>query len=204
MRFDSPAAVMQHALALARRGLGRVEPNPAVGAVLVNDRLECLGEGWHERFGGPHAEVQALNQAGSAAQGATLFVTLEPCCHFGKTPPCSQAVIAAGVRRVIAATTDPNPEVSGRGIEELSAAGIAVETGLLQREADALIAPFRKLTTAGRPWIIVKWAMTLDGKLAAKSGDSRWISNETSRRTVHELRGRMDAIVVGVENRAGG
>lgn len=189
---------MQHALALARRGLGAVEPNPAVGAVVVDDRLERLGEGWHQEFGGPHAEIHALRQAGEHSRGATLFVTLEPCCHFGKTPPCTKAIIAAGVRRVVAATTDPNPRVAGRGLEELARAGIAVEVGLLRDDADALIAPFRKLITTGRPWTIAKWAMTLDGKLATSTGDSRWISQAASRKLVHELRGRMDAIVVGI------
>jgi diaminohydroxyphosphoribosylaminopyrimidine deaminase/5-amino-6-(5-phosphoribosylamino)uracil reductase len=198
MRFDSPAAVMQHALALARRGIGSVEPNPPVGAVLVDDALESLGAGWHQRFGGPHAEIEAIRQAGPATRGATLFVTLEPCCHFGKTPPCSQALIAAGLRRVLVATTDPNPEVSGRGIAELQAAGLAVETGLLQPEAEKLIAPFRKRITTGRPWIIAKWAMTLDGKIATSGGDCRWISNESSRQIVHQLRGRMDAIAIGI------
>lgn len=198
MRFDSPTDVMRYALNLAQRGLGAVEPNPCVGAVVVNDRLERLGEGWHQQYGGPHAEIHALSQAGAAARGATLFVTLEPCCHFGKTPPCSQAVIAAGIRRVVVGTCDPNPQVSGDGIEELKAAGINVEVGLREPEAKALIAPFYKLITTGRPWIIAKWAMTLDGKLAAKSSDSRWITNEASRKIVHELRGRMDAIIVGV------
>lgn len=198
MRFDSPADAMRYALNLAERGLGMVEPNPCVGAVVVNDRLEWLGEGWHQQYGGPHAEIFALSQAGAAARGATLFVTLEPCCHFGKTPPCSQAVIAAGIRRVVIGTRDSNPQVAGKGVDELKAAGIDVEAGLLEDEAESLIAPFRKLITTGRPWIIAKWAMTLDGKLATKSGDSRWITNESSRKVVHELRGRMDAIVVGI------
>lgn len=198
MRFDSPTAVMRRALELARRGLGSVEPNPMVGAVVVDDDLQLLGEGWHQKFGGPHAEVHALAAAGVASKGATLFVTLEPCCHFGKTPPCTQAVIAAGVKRVIVATQDPNPKVACRGLQELLAAGIAVEVGLLASEANALIAPFRKFTTAEKPWVIAKWAMTLDGKIATKTGDSRWISNEASRTVVHGLRGRVDAIVVGI------
>ncbi len=198
MRFDSPAAVMRRALELARRGLGAVEPNPPVGAVLVNDRLEFLGEGWHRQFGGPHAEIAALEQAGAAARGSTLFVTLEPCCHHGKTPPCTQAVNSAGVGRVVVAARDPNPLVAGKGLEELAARGVVIEAGLLQSEADALIAPFRKLITAGRPWMISKWAMTLDGKVAAYTGDARWISGDASQRVVHELRGRVDAILVGI------
>ncbi len=196
-RFASSADVMRRALELAQRGLGRVEPNPLVGAVIVNDQLEVLGEGWHQQFGGPHAEVHALEAAGEAARGATLFVTLEPCCHFGKTPPCSQAVIAAGIRKVIIGTTDPNPQVAEQGIAELRAAGIEFEVDFLKSNADALIAPFRRLMHDGRPWVIGKWAMTLDGKIASRSGSSQWISGEGSRKLVHELRGRVDAILVG-------
>ncbi len=198
MRFVSPVDVMRYALRLAERGRGAVEPNPAVGAVIVTDDLVLVGEGWHQAFGGPHAEIHALRQAGDAARGATLFVTLEPCCHFGKTAPCTQAVLAAGIRRVVVGATDPNPQVAGQGVRDLMAARVEVETGLLRREAEAIIAPFRKLMTTNRPWVIAKWAMTLDGKLATKTGDSRWISNEASRKLVHELRGRMDAIVVGI------
>lgn len=189
---------MRRALELAQRGLGAVEPNPLVGAVIVNDQLECLGEGWHQEFGGPHAEIHALRAAGESASGATLFVTLEPCCHIGKTPPCTQAVIAAGIKKVIAATSDPNPQVAGQGLQELVAAGIEVEVGLLQDEAEAMIAPFRRLMLDGRPWVIAKWAMTLDGKIATASGDSRWITGEQSRAFVHELRGRVDGVMVGI------
>lgn len=198
MRFDSPAEVMRHALELARQGVGSVEPNPLVGAVLVNDSGELVGEGWHQQYGGPHAEIHAIQNAGDAARGSTLYVTLEPCCHFGKTPPCTQAVIAAGIRRAVIATSDPNPQVSGQGMQELRNAGLEVDVGLLAAEAEAIVAPFRQLMTHGRPWIIAKWAMTLDGKLAAHTGNSRWISNEASRQVVHELRGRMDAILVGI------
>jgi len=189
---------MIRALELARQGLGTVEPNPAVGAVIVDDDLRLLGEGWHQRFGGPHAEVHALKQAGEAARGATLYVTLEPCCHFGKTPPCSQAVIAAGLKKVVIAMTDPAPHVSGGGLAELQAAGIDVEVGLLGAEARRLTAPFVMLQTRQRPWVHAKWAMTLDGKLATSTGHSQWISNELSRQWVHTLRGRMDAIIVGI------
>jgi len=191
-------ATMRRALELARRGLGSVEPNPAVGAVIVDDSGLMLGEGWHQKFGGPHAEIHALSATGDAARGATLFVTLEPCCHFGKTPPCSQAVIAAGIRRVFVATRDPAPHVDGGGISELRNAGIDVEIGLLEREATQLVAPFVQLTTNHRPWFHAKWAMSLDGKIAANTGDSRWISNAASRAVVHQLRGRMDAILVGI------
>ena len=197
VRFPSAEAVMRRALELAARGEGHVEPNPMVGAVLVDDELNLLGEGYHERFGGPHAEINALQQAGERAAGATLFVTLEPCCHHGKTPPCSRAVIAAGVKRVVAAMADPAPHVAGSGITELRSAGIEVEVGLLGDEAARLVAPFTKFFTTGLPWVHAKWAMTLDGKIATRTGASKWISSEASRHIVHALRGRMDAIVVG-------
>ena len=195
--FADERAVMARALELAARGAGFVEPNPQVGAVLVDSQLTLLGEGWHQRFGGPHAEVHALAQAGSRAAGATLFVTLEPCCHFGKTPPCTAAVIAAGVARVVVAVSDPFPAVAGNGLRQLREAGIIVETGLLEAEASELLAPFTKLTLQGLPYVHAKWAMTLDGKLATRTGSSQWISNALSRQVVHELRGRMDAILVG-------
>ena len=201
MAIPSPQAesFMRRALELARLGLGKVEPNPAVGAVIVDDAGNLISEGWHKEFGGPHAEIHALNAAGKAANGATLFVTLEPCCHFGKTPPCSKAVIAAGIRRVYVATIDPAHYVDGGGIAELRAAGIEVEVGLLQSEALQLIAPFIQLTKHRRPWFHAKWAMTLDGKIATRSGHSQWISNEKSRAVVHQLRGGMDGILVGIE-----
>jgi diaminohydroxyphosphoribosylaminopyrimidine deaminase/5-amino-6-(5-phosphoribosylamino)uracil reductase len=198
-RFDDPAAVMRHALSLAARGIGLVEPNPPVGAVVVDDSLALLGAGFHERFGGPHAEVHALRDAGERARGAALYVTLEPCCHHGKTPPCTDAVLAAGIRRVVAAMSDPAPHCAGRGFETLRAAGVEVEVGLLHDEAAGLLAPFVKRTLQGLPWVHAKWAMTLDGKLAARTGHSRWISNDESRAVVHALRSRMDAIVVGSE-----
>lgn len=198
IQFPDDAAVMRHALGLATQGIGSVEPNPAVGAVLVDDHHRLIAEGWHERFGGPHAEVNALAAAGERARGATLFVTLEPCCHHGKTPPCSQAVLAAGVKRVVVATSDPAPHVAGGGIKALQEAGLSVEVGLCEDEAKRLVAPFITLTTLGRPFVHAKWAMTLDGKIASRTGHSMWISNEASRRVVHELRGRMDAVVVGV------
>jgi diaminohydroxyphosphoribosylaminopyrimidine deaminase/5-amino-6-(5-phosphoribosylamino)uracil reductase len=196
--FATDDNVMRHALSLAARGLGGVEPNPPVGAVVVDGERRLLGEGWHQRYGGPHAEPLALAQAGEAARGATLFVTLEPCCHFGKTPPCSQAVLAAGISRVVVAVADPNPRVAGGGIRELQAAGVTVEVGLLAADARRLLAPFFRLVTTGRPWVHAKWAMTCDGKLASRTGHSQWISGEASRAVVHQLRGRMDAIVVGI------
>ena len=195
--FTDAAAIMRRALELAARGIGAVEPNPPVGAVLVNDSLELIAEGWHQRFGGPHAEVEAITSAGSRTRGATLYVTLEPCCHQGKTGPCSEAIIQAGIRKVVAACHDPNPRVDGKGIAALREAGVKVDEGLLAEEARDLMAPFRKLALRHQPWVHAKWAMSLDGKIATPSGDSRWISNENSRALVHRLRGRMDAIIVG-------
>lgn len=187
---------MALALELALRGLGGVEPNPMVGCViLAGDRM--VGQGWHARFGGSHAEIEALAQAGSAAAGATMYVTLEPCCHHGKTPPCTEAIVRAGIRRVVVAHRDPFPRVDGGGIDRLRAAGVQVDVGLMESASRRLNAPYLKLVRQGRPWINAKWAMTLDGKLAARSRDSRWISGERSRQRVHQLRGRMDAILIG-------
>jgi len=157
-----------------------------------------VGEGWHERFGGPHAEVNALARAGDQARGAILFVTLEPCCHFGKTPPCVDAIIAAGLRKVVVGMQDPFEKVAGRGIERLRNANIEVEVGLLEAEVQRLTAPFCKLLERKLPYVHAKWAMTLDGRIASRTGASKWISNSASRARVHQLRGRMDAILVGV------
>ena len=204
MRFSEPTTVMRRAFELAARGQGFVEPNPLVGAVLVDDELKLLGEGFHQQFGGPHAEIEAISDAvrrrrKKRLKEATLFVSLEPCCHFGKTPPCTQAILAAGIRKVVVGRTDPNPQVAGSGIAELRAAGIEVAVGMLEDEARQLTAPFAKRVTTGLPWVIAKWAMSWDGKIATGSGDSKWISNEASRAVVHQLRGRMDAILVGAE-----
>jgi diaminohydroxyphosphoribosylaminopyrimidine deaminase/5-amino-6-(5-phosphoribosylamino)uracil reductase len=189
-------AAMRRALELAARGEGFVEPNPMVGCVVVRDGV-IVGEGFHERFGEAHAEVNALNAAGDRAKGATLVVTLEPCCHTGKTPPCVDAVLAAGVKRVVIAMRDPFPKVDGGGIRALEAAGVDCVVGVLEDEARRLVAPYLKLVETGLPWVIAKWAMTLDGKIATSTGDSQWISNEASRARVHQLRGRVDAIIVG-------
>lgn len=201
MTTHAPSAAdkqhMTRALELAARGRGRVEPNPMVGCVIVSANGQVVGEGWHTAFGQPHAEVEALQVAGAAARGGTMYVTLEPCCHHGKTPPCSEAVVAAGVRRVVVAMRDPFPYVDNGGIAALQQAGIAVEVGLLEAEARRLNAPYLKLLGSGRPWVIAKWAMTLDGKLATVAGSSRWISGEASRAIVHQIRGRVDAIIVG-------
>lgn len=187
---------MARALQLAQRGEGAVEPNPMVGCVIARGS-QRLGEGWHARFGGPHAEIAALQSTQDSVVGATAYVTLEPCCHFGKTPPCTGALIAAGVRRVVIAHADPFPAVNGGGVEQLRTAGISVDVGLLADQAASLLAPYLKRVCRGIPWVIAKWAMTLDGKLATRTGDSRWISNEVSRAEAHRLRGRVDAIIVG-------
>ena len=187
---------MARALELAARGRGAVEPNPLVGAVVVRDG-HVVGEGWHQKFGQAHAEVNALDQAGEAARGSTLYVTLEPCSHFGKTPPCTEAVIGAGVRRVVSAMLDPFPQVAGQGASRLREAGIVVEVGVGEAAARRLNAPYLKRLRTGRPWVVAKWAMTLDGKIATRTGASKWITGEAARARVHELRGRMDAIIVG-------
>src|SRR5262245_10198112 len=188
---------MSRALDLAERGRGYVEPNPLVGAVLVKDG-RIVGEGWHERFGGAHAEVNALAQAENSARGATCHVTLEPCCHHGKTPPCTDALIKAGVARVCYALADPFLQVAGRGAAALQAAGITVNKGVGADLARRQNAPYLKLLATGRPYVHAKWAMTLDGKIATRTGDSKWITGDLARRQVHALRGRMDVILVGV------
>lgn len=188
---------MQHALSLAERGKGDVEPNPMVGAVIVKDD-QLISEGWHHKYGEAHAEVDALSKVNNDAHDATIYVTLEPCCHQGKTPPCTEAVIQAKPKRVVIAMRDPFPQVSGQGIAQLQAAGIEVDVGICKDEAHQLNAPYLKLVQAGRPYVHLKWAMTLDGKISTRTGDSQWISNEQSRRQVHELRGRVDAILVGI------
>jgi len=196
--FDNAEQVMRRAIELARRGTGFVEPNPLVGCVIVNDSNRLIAEGWHPRFGGPHAEVTALHIAGDYARGATMYVTLEPCSHHGKTPPCADAVIASGIKKVVIATIDPAPHVAGSGIKRLHEAGIEVETGLLEADAKKLIAPFVKLVTKGQPFVHAKWAMTLDGKIATRTGSSMWISNADSRKKVHQLRAQMDGILTGI------
>lgn len=188
---------MRQALELAALGRGLVEPNPMVGCVLLRDDV-VVGKGWHRHYGGDHAEVEAIRDAGDRAIGSTCYVTLEPCSHFGKTPPCTTALIEAGVVKVVAAMRDPNPLVAGRGFELLRQAGITVETGLLEDEARRLNAPYLTRLEKGRPWIVAKWAMTLDGKIATNTGSSRWITSPEARRDVHELRSRVDAILIGI------
>ena len=188
---------MRRALQLAALGAGRTSPNPLVGAVVLDATGTLVGEGYHARAGEPHAEVGALRQAGERARGGTLVVTLEPCCHHGRTPPCSEAVIAAGVARVVVAMGDPNPKVAGGGLEQLRRAGIAVELGVLEAEARALNAAFLHRLATGRPLGILKWAMSLDGRTALPNGASQWISGPQARAWVHALRSQCDAVIVG-------
>lgn len=189
---------MKRALTLAKKGLGKTSPNPAVGCVIVKNGT-IVGEGWHKRAGGHHAEVHALEMAGDMAQGADVYVTLEPCSHTGKTPPCSDALIKAGVKRVVAAMSDPNPQVNGGGLQALQQAGIETLCGVLEKECRAINGPFLKSITTGTPYVTYKCAMTLDGKIASVTGDSRWISGEASRKIVHRMRAANDAIMVGVD-----
>jgi len=199
-RSQLATQMMNRALRLARRGAGYVEPNPLVGCVLA-DRDRVLGEGCHRRFGEAHAEINALSDCrgqGNTPKGADVYINLEPCSHHGKTPPCADALIDAGVRRVFIAMPDPFEKVAGRGIRRLKRAGVRVQVGLLEDEAAALNAPFVKRVTRKLPYVIAKWAQTLDGCIATATGDSRWISNEQSRKAVHQLRARVDAVVVGI------
>ncbi len=188
---------MRAALALARRGLGNAWPNPAVGCVVVRDG-RVAGRAVTGPGGRPHAEKLALDMAGPAARGATVYVTLEPCCHHGRTPPCTEALIAAGVARVVIAARDPDTRVDGAGIARLCAAGIAVEEGVLAAEAAEVNAGFFSRVRLGRPLVTLKLASTLDGRIATRTGESRWITGEPSRRMAHALRGRHDAVLVGV------
>ena len=196
MSADDDLRFMRRALELAERGAGFVNPNPMVGAVLVKNG-KVIAEGYHAAFGGLHAEAAALRKAGGSACGADLYVTLEPCAHTGKTPPCADALVEAGIARCVAAMEDPFPSVAGRGFERLRRAGIAVECGLCELQARELNQPFLKRAKGGSPYLFLKAAVTLDGKLAARSGHSRWISNEAARRRVHLLRGRFAAVAVG-------
>lgn len=193
---------MEMALRLARRGISSVEPNPAVGAIIIKAN-QIIGRGWHKKFGGPHAEINALEDCrtlGVTPNGATMYVTLEPCSHHGKTGPCTEAIISAGISKVFVAMTDPSEHANGRGIEQLRREGIEVHTGLCETQAKILNAPFVKFTTTGKCWVTLKWAQSIDGKVAWADGidDRRWISNEHSRRDTHKLRRRAQAILVGI------
>lgn len=188
---------MRRALELAQKGWGYTNPNPLVGAVIVKDG-RVIAEGFHGRLGGAHAEAAALRSVSENPEGSTLYVNLEPCSHYGRTPPCAAAVVRSGIRKAVVAMEDPNPKVAGRGISMLREAGIEVVTGILQREAEKLNEIFITYITRKKPFVILKSAMTLDGKLASVTGDSRWISSEASRQYVHRLRSRVAAVMVGV------
>ena len=188
---------MAEALKIARNAVGRTSPNPLVGAVIVKGG-RIIAEGWHRKAGTPHAEIHALNMAGELAEGATLYVTLEPCSHFGRTPPCANKIVDAKISRVVIAMTDPNPLVAGRGIEILKAAGISVDVGILESDARRLNEVFLKYITKKIPFVTAKFASTLDGKIATSTGDSQWISCGESREFTHRLRDISDAIMVGI------
>src|SRR6185369_12601402 len=188
---------MRLALRLAERAAGRTSPNPMVGAVLVRGG-KVIATGYHRKAGGPHAEIAALRRAGIKARGATLYLTLEPCSHYGRTPPCVDAVIAAGVKEVVAGMTDPNPLVAGKGFRRLRQAGIRVRSGVLEKESRALNEAFNNFITRRLPFVLLKLAATLDGKIATATGSSRWVTGGEARRFVHDLRNRFDAVMVGV------
>lgn len=187
---------MKSALELAKNGLGKVEPNPAVGCVIVKSN-KIIGKGYHKKFGGPHAEIEALKNCKTSPGGATMYVTLEPCCHFGKTPPCTDAIIKAGIKKVVAAVKDPTKKVSGQGFKILKKAGIEVESGICEKEAEKLNAPFFKFAKTQKPWVIIKWAQSRDGFLS-RLDNKRWISNSASRKDVQKLRKKVQGILVGI------
>ncbi len=197
MSAQTDSIHMARALQLAARGLYTTAPNPRVGCVLVKDG-NVVGEGWHQRAGGAHAEVHALQQAGDSARGATAYISLEPCCHHGRTPPCSEALIKAGIRRVVVAMQDPNPEVAGKGLAQLQEAGIETSSGLMQAQAEELNAGFNMRMRTGRPLVRCKMAMSLDGRTAMASGESKWITGSAARQQVHRLRAQSSAIMTGI------
>jgi len=188
---------MERAISLAKLALGQVSPNPAVGAVIVKDD-QVIGQGYTQPPGSSHAEIMALKEAGEHARGGVMYVTLEPCCHFGRTPPCTKAIIAAGIQEVHTAMIDPNPQVDGKGLKEMEKAGIKTFLGERAADASEIIESYVKFITTGRPFVTIKFAMSLDGKIATKSGDSKWISSDESRRYVHFMRYTSDAVMVGV------
>jgi len=189
-------AMMQRCIDIARNGIGRVSPNPMVGCVIVR-KGKIVGEGFHRQFGGPHAEIFALLDAGKKTRGATLFVNLEPCAHFGKTPPCADAIVQSGISAVVIASKDPNPLVGGKGIRRMHEAGITVKVGLLRKEAELLNEKFFKFMNTGLPFVGIKLAQTLDGRIADIAGISKWITSEQARREAHRLRSEFDAVMVG-------
>ena len=188
---------MRHAIELAKKGGGYVHPNPLVGCVVVKDG-EIIAEGYHEKYGEFHAERNALTRCKTETKDASLYVTLEPCCHYGKTPPCTEIIIEKGIKKVFVGILDPNPLVAGKGVKSLQDAGIEVEVGLCENEIREMNKVFLKYITTKRPYVIMKTAMTLDGKIAAHTGDSKWVTNEESRKMVHELRSEMAAVIVGI------
>ncbi len=188
---------MKKALSLAMKGTGNVSPNPRVGCVIINRFNEIIGSGFHQAYGGPHAEIIAVQSLKESAEGSTMYLTLEPCTVFGKTPPCAPVVVDQNISRVVVGAIDPNPKVSGKGIQTLKDAGIVVETGLLSKEANWIIRGFKKYITTGLPYVTVKVAQSLDGGIASSSGVSKWISSQESRKEVHALRGEVDAVLVG-------
>ncbi len=188
---------MKMALALAEKGRGFTSPNPMVGAVVVKDG-RVVGKGWHQMAGGPHAEVHAINDAGTAARDAVIYVTLEPCNHFGRTPPCTHKILEAGIRHVVVAMEDPNPGVSGGGMQFLESSGIQVTCGICEDEARRLNESFVKFVRTRRPFVVLKCAATLDGRIASRTGDSKWVTNDKSRRFVHQIRHAVDGIMVGI------
>jgi diaminohydroxyphosphoribosylaminopyrimidine deaminase / 5-amino-6-(5-phosphoribosylamino)uracil reductase len=199
IKTDTDRHHLARAIELAEHGRGRVSPNPLVGAVIGREE-EVLGEGFHRALGAPHAEVEAISAAGADAEGATLYVSLEPCCHQGRTPPCTEAIKAAGIARVVVASDDPSEHASGRGLGILRDEGVdvVIADGELAKRARLLNQPFRKRARTGRPWVLFKSAMTLDGKVATRAGDSKWISGESSRLRAHHWRAECDAVAVGI------
>jgi len=189
---------MKKAIALAKKGSFRVRPNPRVGCVLVK-KGKIISEGYHEHFGGPHAEINALREAGAKAKGSTMYINLEPCCHYGKTSPCTGSIIEGGVKEVVVGMVDPNPLVNGKGLRELKARGVKIKLGVLGEECAKLNECYIKYISRGLPFVILKSGMSLDGKIATPTGDSKWITSEASRKYVRRLRGRVDAILVGID-----
>lgn len=189
---------MRLSLRLSRKGKGKTSPNPLVGTVIVK-KEEIVGKGYHKQAGEPHAEINALKEAGERAKDAVLYVNLEPCCHYGRTPPCTESIIQAGIKEVVIALKDPNPYVNGKGIREIRLAGIKVRSGILEKEAQKLNEVYLKYITTGEPFVILKSALTLDGKMATHSGSSKWITGEKAREYAHCLRKEVDGILVGIE-----
>ncbi|MDQ1772318.1 bifunctional diaminohydroxyphosphoribosylaminopyrimidine deaminase/5-amino-6-(5-phosphoribosylamino)uracil reductase RibD [Labilibaculum euxinus] len=198
MQMSKEYQYMQRAFELAKKGIGRVNPNPLVGAVIVRDN-QIIGEGYHEFFGGPHAEVNAFRSATESVEGATMYVTLEPCSHYGKTPPCAEAIVKNKIGKVVIGMLDPNPLVAGKGVKLLEDNGIEVEYGYLCEELSQMNRVFLKFIQNKIPYVVMKTAMTLDGKIASETGDSRWVSNEKSRARVHQLRNELAGIMIGVD-----